>query len=156
MAWSRPVIKGTPPSARWGHTSDYIGENKILIYGGHDGTKMLNDLHILDIESLTWTQIQAKGEGEEKITARAAHSSTLFQEKLLIFGGGDGHKILNDSWVLDLKTFTFHKLVISGSSPPGRCAHSSTLVNDKFILYAGGDGSRRFKDLYIVDLGLLT
>jgi hypothetical protein len=37
MSWSRPTAKGVIPSARWGHTAEYIGDGKILIFGGHDG-----------------------------------------------------------------------------------------------------------------------
>jgi hypothetical protein len=37
MSWSRPAVKGNPPSARWGHTAEFIGDGKILIFAGHDG-----------------------------------------------------------------------------------------------------------------------
>jgi N-acetylneuraminic acid mutarotase len=47
MSWSRPEPTGSMFIARWGHTATYVN-NKLYVFGGHDGTKMLNDLNILD------------------------------------------------------------------------------------------------------------
>ena len=37
MTWTKPVCAGTPPSPRYGHTMNLIGD-KILIIGGSDGS----------------------------------------------------------------------------------------------------------------------
>jgi hypothetical protein len=52
MSWTRPITKGANPTARWGHTATLIGTDQLLIFGGHDGTRMLNDVHILDTGTL--------------------------------------------------------------------------------------------------------
>eukprot|EP00027_Filamoeba_sp_ATCC50430_P003209 CAMPEP_0168555454 /NCGR_PEP_ID=MMETSP0413-20121227/8345_1 /TAXON_ID=136452 /ORGANISM="Filamoeba nolandi, Strain NC-AS-23-1" /LENGTH=463 /DNA_ID=CAMNT_0008586309 /DNA_START=416 /DNA_END=1805 /DNA_ORIENTATION=+ len=175
MSWSRPDVKGTGPSARWGHTTTSIDDGKLLVFGGHDGTQMLNDIHVLDIQTMSWTQIQPKPLEEEPAkadnnnnnsspkappthpyqfgpTPRAGHTATLVENKLLLFGGGDGEKILNDIWFLELSDYTWWHPQVSGNAPAGRCAHTSTLLNNKLIVYGGGDAQRRFKDLYILDI----
>jgi hypothetical protein len=123
MSWSRPPTKGVPPAARWGHTTTLIGEGKLMVFGGHDGTAMLSDLHVLDTSSLTWTQaFPPKSESNPNVgpSARAGHTATLINgNMLLIFGGGDGSKILNDVWLLDTTSLTWIRPTISGNAPPG-------------------------------------
>jgi hypothetical protein len=38
------------------------GDGKLVIFGGHDGTKMLCDVHVLDTTIWTWSQPHQKGE----------------------------------------------------------------------------------------------
>ena len=45
--WSEPAIKGSPPTPRDSHSCTVVGDN-LFVFGGTDGTNMLNDLHILD------------------------------------------------------------------------------------------------------------
>eukprot|EP01119_Soliformovum_irregulare_P021950 TRINITY_DN7398_c0_g1_i2.p1 TRINITY_DN7398_c0_g1~~TRINITY_DN7398_c0_g1_i2.p1 ORF type:complete len:523 (+),score=127.99 TRINITY_DN7398_c0_g1_i2:78-1646(+) len=184
MAWSRPIIKGEPPVARWGHTATLAEDGKIILFGGHDGTQMLNDVHVLDTTQLSWSSINVKYEMEPPTilsnsspmsppashasnltsgvtptgpSARAGHTSTyLGKNRILVFGGGDGSKILNDCWFLDLTDApAWTRPQISGTAPPGRCAHTSEFIDQKIIVFGGGDGSRRFKDLYTLDIDQL-
>lgn len=158
MSWSRPAVKGNPPAARWGHTTTLIGDGKLLVFGGHDGTQMLNDIHILDIMTLTWSQptIPTKNSDNSLAlipSARAGHTTTLVGgNKLLVFGGGDGTKILNDTWIMDLPTLLWTKPSISGNPPSARCAHTLNVVENNLIVFGGGDGNRRMKDVYILQI----
>jgi len=166
MGWSRPSTKGDLPAARWGHTTTLIDDGKLIIFGGHDGNKMLNDLHILDTTTMTWTPQQfllqknpVNGENNASppppstcATPRAGHTATYFGKRLLIFGGGDGSKILNDVYFWDPATGIWTIPQIGGAAPPARCAHTSTVLENKLIIFGGGDGGRRFKDLYTLEL----
>lgn len=45
--WTKPVVKGTPPCPRSGHTCTAIpNTTKILVFGGFDGKKCFNDVCI--------------------------------------------------------------------------------------------------------------
>ena len=46
MQWVRNKYVGTPPSRRYGHTATAIGPH-IIIFGGWDGGKPLNDVIVL-------------------------------------------------------------------------------------------------------------
>jgi hypothetical protein len=51
MSWNRPSVAGATPSARCAHTTTFCGDDhegtgKLLILGGWNGTRMLNDLHV--------------------------------------------------------------------------------------------------------------
>jgi hypothetical protein len=48
--WARPEVNGDIPLARWGHTTECVGKY-LIVFGGHDGASMLNDVHLLDLGS---------------------------------------------------------------------------------------------------------
>jgi hypothetical protein len=47
QTWSKPIVKGKPPTARDSHTCTAVGNN-LYVFGGTDGTSPLGDLHVLD------------------------------------------------------------------------------------------------------------
>jgi len=52
--WKIPQVSGEPPDPRANHSSAVMG-SQVFIFGGWDGTKRLNDLHILDTSSMSWS-----------------------------------------------------------------------------------------------------
>jgi len=52
MIWSHIYDNEKFPGSRQRHSSVTIDNKRILIFGGFDGTKWLNDLHILDVAQL--------------------------------------------------------------------------------------------------------
>lgn len=44
---------------RGGHSVTLIG-SKLIVFGGEDNNrKLLNDVHILDLDMMTWTAVEA-------------------------------------------------------------------------------------------------
>jgi N-acetylneuraminic acid mutarotase len=152
MEWHRPVVKGTPPSVRWGHTATLV-EAKIYIFGGHDGKNMLNDLSFFDVNNMRWEKVKSIGDFPPPL---AGHTATPLKINgknfILYFGGGDGNEIYKDAYLLDLQNFQWTKPVMGGLLPAARCAHSANLIGDKLLVFGGGDRTRRFKDIYLLDL----
>lgn len=73
----------------------------MYIFGGGDGSRALNDLHALDLQTLTWSLVETTG---SKPVARGYHSSCLVQDQLIVYGGSDGHGCFGDVHVLNLGT----------------------------------------------------
>jgi hypothetical protein len=51
MRWTKLRATGTPPEPRANHSSAVVDE-KVFIFGGWNGTKRLNDIHVLDTSKL--------------------------------------------------------------------------------------------------------
>ena len=45
--------------ARGGHSVTLVG-SKLIVFGGEDRSrKLLNDVHVLDLETMTWSVVEA-------------------------------------------------------------------------------------------------
>ena len=55
-----PDIRGKVPSRRFGYVS-VVHDNKLVLFGGFDGSRWLNDMYVFDFETKAWTEIHAKG-----------------------------------------------------------------------------------------------
>lgn len=102
LQWIQYQFTGEPPGPCNMHTADAY-EDCIFVFRGGDGRDYLNDLHMLNTQTLHWKNVQdVKG---KKPPPRANHSSSIIKHNLYIFGGWDGSKRLNDLFVLSLKTY---------------------------------------------------
>jgi N-acetylneuraminic acid mutarotase len=91
MTWTECETQGTPPSPCYGHTATYIGNDKILFFGGK-GYKVLNQINILDIRTMTWKQYAFAG---NTLKERWGHSATLHDTRILIYGGRNDEGYFN-------------------------------------------------------------
>lgn len=90
-------------------------KTKLLVFGGGDGNQYLNDLHILDTETMAWSQAYVAGTSP---AARSRHSTCLIGgSKLLVFGGGDDSRVYNDLYVLDIETMSWSRPTMRGMLP---------------------------------------
>lgn len=131
------------------HTADAY-ENCIFVFRGGDGRDYLNDLHMLNTQTLHWKNVQdVKG---KKPPPRANHSSSIIKSNLYIFGGWDGSKRLNDLFVLSLKSYIWSQVEVVGESPAPRAGMELSNVNNKLFLFGGsGPHAFCFNDLYTFD-----
>jgi hypothetical protein len=104
LRWYQPQIRGSPPGPCNMHSADYVRANgEIYVFRGGNGREYLNDLHALNVETLTWRQVETVGAIPQQ---RANHSSAMMDEtgELFIFGGWNGTERLNDIHILDTAT----------------------------------------------------
>ncbi|CAE7900138.1 DRC7, partial [Symbiodinium microadriaticum] len=106
MEWSEAAVKGSTPPGRRSHTAIYLPEREqMLVFGGYgrDG-KRFDDLWILDMKAMQWSEAAVKGSAPP---ARGSHTAIYLPERqqMLVFGGygGGGGKLFNDLWTLDMK-----------------------------------------------------
>lgn len=189
MQWEKPSITGTPPSPRESHTAvAYIPKSsstngassneagiagaKLIIYGGMAGCR-LDDLHILDISSMTWSSPKLNGPPP---LPRSLHSASLIDSKMFVFGGWVPHheaseakdwypSIENDpdspkppvihekEWrcsntlgVLDLETYTWQYISNENSNeiaPSPRAGHCAVPISTRIYIWSGRDGYKK-------------
>jgi hypothetical protein len=82
----------------------------------------------------------------------------LYQNKIWVFGGGNGLQALNDVWTLDasgsLDKMKWEQVVINGRKRPSpRGYHTVNLVQNVMIVVGGSDGRECFQDIWCLNLG---
>ncbi|CAM6115349.1 unnamed protein product [Calypogeia fissa] len=150
-------FKGNPPSSRSGHTATRVGKSGglIVVFGGLVEKRFLQDLNVLDTESMQWFEPECTGSGENGHVGpspRAFHVSVAIDCHLFIFGGRSGRKRLGDFWMLDTDTWQWAELSGYGDLPPAReFAAGVSVGNGKIVIYGGWDGAKWLSDVYILD-----
>jgi BTB/POZ domain/Kelch motif/Galactose oxidase, central domain len=152
LRWYQHAIKGTPPGPCNMHSADYVPNNKeVYVFRGGNGREYLNDLHALNVQTLTWRQVVTTGEIPQQ---RANHSSAMLEEtnELFIFGGWNGTERLNDIHILDTATSTWSRPKMGGVLPHPRAGMTLTALRGRLYLFGGsGTSAKCFQDLQILD-----
>ncbi|CAN6477123.1 unnamed protein product [Victoria cruziana] len=159
QAWSKPIMKGIPPSPRDSHSCTTVGTD-LYVFGGTDGKNPLKDLHVLDTTTNTWIQPTVSGNGPE---AREGHSAALVGKRLFLFGGcgksRDEHEEVyyNDLYILDVETFVWKRVLTMGTPPSARDSHTCSSWKNKIIVIGGEDASDYYlSDVHVLDTDTLV
>ncbi|KAG0246157.1 hypothetical protein B0O80DRAFT_462368 [Mortierella sp. GBAus27b] len=108
-------------------------DQKLYLFGG--GGHVTNDLHVLDLTTLTWDCVLAK-EGVPP-TKRYGHTAVLWNHNIIIFGGSNEYsEYRDDVIVFSLKTKTWSRPEIRGEVP-ARYLHSATVYKNRMYVYGG-------------------
>lgn len=100
FTWRKVETTGAIPQQRANHSSSIIEETgELLVFGGWNGSERLNDIHILDTASSTWTCPHVAGVLPHP---RAGMTLTALRGRLYLFGGsGTSSKCFQDLQILD-------------------------------------------------------
>ncbi|CAB9509976.1 zipper-like transcriptional regulator 1 [Seminavis robusta] len=100
LTWRRVETNGAVPQQRANHSSAILEDTgELFIFGGWNGTERLNDIHILDTETSTWTCPHIGGLLPHP---RAGMTLTALRGRLYLFGGsGTSSKCFQDLQILD-------------------------------------------------------
>ena len=99
--WSQPGTAGTAPSARYAHGATYDSTNdRFVVFCGRASGE-LQDVHALDLGTLTWSDISAVGT-QPGTRAQFAWAGDATGDHVYLFGGKRSVYQLGDLWELDL------------------------------------------------------
>mmetsp|Transcript_5359 Transcript_5359/g.16717 ORF Transcript_5359/g.16717 Transcript_5359/m.16717 type:complete len:526 (-) Transcript_5359:145-1722(-) len=157
--WSAPSTQGCP-GPRAAHSCDVI-DGRLYVFGGWNGKRALNDLHVLDVASGIWTEVLPNASAP---SARNNHTTAVVDQRLAVHGGHDGNKWVADMHILDTSSaasgsyggLTWHKAQTSGTPPSARACHTLTRLARKLYMFGGYDGAKCFNDMDIIDLETMT
>ncbi|KAK4751131.1 hypothetical protein SAY87_004613 [Trapa incisa] len=152
--WSILKTYGKPPVSRGCHSVTLVG-NTLVIFGGQDTKRsFLNDLHILDLETMTWDEFDAAGNPP---SPRSGHSAAVHAERyLLIFGGGSHATFFNDLHVLDIQTMEWSKPTQQGDIPSSRAGHAGVTVGENWFIVGGGDNNNGVFETIVLNMSTLV
>uniref|UniRef100_A0A8C6Q0D8 Kelch domain containing 2 n=1 Tax=Nothobranchius furzeri TaxID=105023 RepID=A0A8C6Q0D8_NOTFU len=152
-------LKGLPPSSK-DKLGCWVHNNRLVFFGGygcapqgaHRGTFEYdessslwdsmgrgwnNHIHVLDLETSTWSQPITQGNTP---SPRAAHACATVGNRGYVFGGRFKNYRLNDLYYIDLDTWDWHEML---PGPVGRSWHSFTPVSSDLIFLFGGFTTER-------------
>ncbi|WOH14348.1 hypothetical protein DCAR_0933867 [Daucus carota subsp. sativus] len=153
-SWSALKTYGKPPVSRGGQSATLVGTS-VVIFGGQDAKRsLLNDLHILDLETLTWDEIDTLGVPP---SPRSDHAAAVHAERyLLIFGGGSHATCFNDLHVLDLQTMEWSRPTQQGPVPSPRAGHAGATVGESWFIAGGGDNKSGASETVVLNMSTLA
>jgi hypothetical protein len=82
-----------------------------------------------------------------------AHTATLVDRKIIVFGGGQGPIYYDKTYILDTITRRWKLLKIEGIVPAPRRAHTAVLFRNKIWIFGGGNGMQALNDVWTLDVG---
>lgn len=126
------------------------------MFGGDDGSRMLNDLIRFDVKDKSWGRAFSTGTAP---APRYHHSAVVHGSSIFIFGGytGDIHSNSNLTNKNDLFEYKFQfaqwvEWKFVGRTPAPRSAHGAAVYDNKLWIYAGYDGNVRLNDMWTLPL----
>lgn len=152
--WSTLTTYGKPPCSRGGHSVTLVGSS-LVIFGGEGAKRsLLSDLHILDLETLTWDEIETVGVPP---SPRSDHAAAVHADRfLLIFGGGSHATCFNDLHVLDLQTMEWSRPTQQGDIPTARAGHAGATVGENWFIVGGGDNKNGASQTVVLNMSTLV
>jgi len=164
--WEQLQTQGTPPSPRAQHSATIIGNRTLVVIGGFDGSAILGDVHVLDWENSTWSQVETSGSGpattdaglRQDFRVPAAQNTVCLssinegeqETPYLVYYGPQGCFLLNPT--------TWKWVIPHLSDVPPRTCHAAAPLGQHGVIVFGGlvmkEGGRMTQsyDLFTMNL----
>ncbi|KAK1947197.1 Leucine-zipper-like transcriptional regulator 1 [Phytophthora citrophthora] len=139
--WSLVASTGRVPRPRY-RSSLVVHNRTCVLFGGHDGSRHLNDVHVYDFDTRVWSLLPTEGPAP---IARDSHVAVINSNSMYIFGGSTGTAV-NDFYELSFETNTWQSMQFNGQPPGQRFCHVGTVYDSSLIIFGGYDGSSRLND----------
>lgn len=145
------------PSARGGHGMAYIGDDKVLMFGGTldlSGSNFANDTWVYDLSDDTWTLKSPTTAPSVRYMPAMAY---IGDDKVVLFGGGFDFELVSfdgETWIYDLSDDAW-TLMTPSTAPSARSGHGMAFVgNGQVFLYGGFDENYTvpFDQIWVYDL----
>lgn len=145
---------GNVPAARGGQSVSLVGSRLIMFGGEGKQRKLLNDVHALDLETLTWEVLKTVNAPP---APRFDHAAAVYSDRYLLIFGGCSHSVFfNDLHVLDLLTMEWSQPQIQGDLVNARAGHAGINIGGKWYIVGGGDNKTGALDTLVLDMSKLA
>ncbi|EER00633.1 conserved hypothetical protein, partial [Perkinsus marinus ATCC 50983] len=84
--WIHPTETDHVPAGRQRHSACLVGSAKLYVFGGFDGVRWLNDLHVLDVTRLEETELSEGAVAALLTNLRGLLNNPEFSDVTLIIG----------------------------------------------------------------------
>ncbi|MEN8191670.1 MAG: kelch repeat-containing protein [Bacteroidota bacterium] len=135
--WTNVEPTGTP-GPRYAFGLAYVGDDKVLMFGGSNGGNNMNDTWVYDLSDNTWTDMATADGPLPQWTHEMAYAG---DDKVVMYGGLDDDGVwLPDTWVYDLSdnTWTLLDMSADNPSPDGIIYPAMSYFGDDKVIVTGG------------------
>ena len=121
LQWIKPETKGIQPSPRYYHSMNFYEKSRyIIIHGGRNdnlsSSCALDDTFILELVNLNWIKIKLYSNNDNfKVISRFGHNSSIFDNKLIIFGGMNNNNYIGSSLFIVNLDFNFSPKIMDAA-----------------------------------------
>jgi len=81
-----------------------------------------------------------------------SHTSIPFKRYIITFGGTDDSIIMNQTFALDVDTYKWQNINITGNKPTTRYGHSACLWGNDGAIIFGGKGASLLNEVLVLNL----
>lgn len=166
MAWLHVQWTTESPAGRFGHACASVDDVHMVVFGGWDGKKSMNDLWVFDTNAFTWRKPKCAGKAP---TPRQNHSmlpvasssssnaaAALNTSMLIVYGGytvlPDALPVYNkDIYLFDVDAMAWSRPRLVGEYPPGTFGQSMCVQNSELAFVLGGWSGTERSPLYMGD-----
>ncbi|KAI0500404.1 hypothetical protein KFK09_018616 [Dendrobium nobile] len=147
-------VIGLHDVARGGQSVTIVG-SKLIMFGGEGRNRqLLNDLHILDLITMTWDEVETKNAPP---SPRFDHTATEHAGRyLFIFGGSTQSSCFCDLHVLDLQNMEWSQPDVQGVAVTPRGGHAGAAVGDMWYLVGGGNNISGATETIVLNMSKLV
>ena len=136
------------PESRDGHTCVHH-DGKLVLYGGCEGGEedmtLFSKVHLLDLGTRVWSEVQALGLAPP---GRDGHAAAQVGEVMVVYGGSTNAGICSDILGFHLPTATWHSYLVEGDLPGCRESMGCTVLGRSLYIFGGNTSANPATDLY--------
>ncbi|KAG1670108.1 hypothetical protein FOA52_013684 [Chlamydomonas sp. UWO 241] len=139
------------PPGRWAHTGVRLGNSSTAVFfGGMGKDDMLDDVWLLDIDTLAWSCINpSAATTKDRPIKTMSHASAAVDSKVYVHGGQQGKNFIATLFVLDTQALSWSRIKCD-TKPCARAGHAMTTVGSHVYMF-GGQGKKFLNDLWRLD-----
>ncbi|KAJ4829842.1 hypothetical protein Tsubulata_016555 [Turnera subulata] len=153
MTWDVVETTQTPPAPRFDHTAAIHADRYLLIFGGCSHSVFFNDLHVLDLQTMEWSQPEMQG---DLVSPRAGHAAVTIDENWYIVGGGDNRNGCPETVVLNMSKLAWSALASVKERDPlaseGLSVSSEIIDGENHLVAFGGYNGRYNNEVFVMRL----
>ncbi|XP_011024324.1 PREDICTED: acyl-CoA-binding domain-containing protein 4 isoform X1 [Populus euphratica] len=153
MTWDMVVARQTAPAPRFDHTAAINREHYLLIFGGCSHSIFFNDLHVLDLQTMEWSQPEVQG---DLVTPRAGHAGVIIGENWYVVGGGDNKNGCPETLVLNMSKLAWSALTSVKERDPlaseGLSVCSALINGERHLVAFGGYNGKYNNEVFVMRL----
>lgn len=142
--WSECQQLGDLPPSRSAHTA-LTHERTMMIFGGRNSEgKCCEDFYMYHYDTHLWRRISSH---QSPLFGRARHSAVVHHGSVVVFGGWNGKKKLNDLFVYNVEANTFEVTYeVDQTCPSRRECHLAVMCRNTMVVFGG-----RFRGAFMED-----